>query len=66
MKDIEIKIEGMSCNHCVSRVKKAIDSLKGIQNSDVSIGLAKIEFDDKIISENDIKSSIIKSGYKVI
>jgi len=38
MADTKIKIEGMSCQHCVMAVKKAIGSLKGIEQAEVSIG----------------------------
>ena len=65
VKTIQLKIEGMSCNHCVMRVKKAVTSLKGIEKVDVSIGLADIEFDEQLISEKEIADTIVKSGYRI-
>lgn len=66
MKTIQIRIDGMSCNHCVMRVKKAIDNLKGIEKSDVSIGHANVQFNDIEISQEEIINAITKSGYKVV
>ena len=32
-----IRVEGMSCGHCVMAVKKAIESLEGVREADVSL-----------------------------
>jgi len=60
-----IKIEGMSCMHCVGRVKKALDGLKGLHAADVQIGLAKVTFDEKTLTKRDIEQAIVNAGYKV-
>lgn len=62
---ISIKVEGMSCQHCVMRIKKALDALKGIQDSDVQIGLVKVKFDEKNVKKEDIEKAITNAGYKV-
>lgn len=45
MKKIELKVEGMHCNHCVARVKAALEALPGVRNVDVSLeeGKATLE-----------------------
>ena len=65
MADITIKVEGMSCMHCVMRVKKAVESLKGIQSSDVQIGVVRVAFDESAVKKEDIEKAIINAGYKV-
>lgn len=65
MTDISIKVEGMSCQHCVMRIKKALDALKGIEDSDVQIGLVKVKFDEKVLKKEDLERAITNSGYKV-
>lgn len=65
MTDITIKVEGMSCTHCVMRVKKAVESLKGIQSSDVQIGVVRVTFDESAVKKEDIEKAIINAGYKV-
>ncbi len=65
MTDITIAIEGMSCQHCVMRVKKAIEGLKGINKSDVTVGQAKVTFDEALIKKQDIEDAIVKAGYKI-
>ncbi|GBE00380.1 copper chaperone CopZ [bacterium BMS3Abin07] len=66
MSDVLFRIEGMSCQHCVMRVKKAIDSVDGVSSSDVEIGSAKVSFDDSKTSKDVIGNAINGSGYKVI
>jgi len=55
MNDITLKIEGMSCQHCVMRVKKAIDSVQGVSKAEVVIGQAVVSFDEtKNIKRGDL------------
>ncbi len=41
-----IEIEGMSCQHCVMAVKKALGGVLGILESDVQIGNASVKYDE--------------------
>ena len=66
MTDIAVKVEGMSCMHCVGRVKRAVEALAGIQALDVQIGLVKATFDETKVEKEDIEKAIVNSGYKVV
>ena len=65
MKDITINIDGMSCQHCVMRVKKALEGLVGISGLSVEVGSAKMSFDESKIQQADIENAIVKAGYKI-
>jgi copper chaperone len=65
MKEITINIEGMSCQHCVMRVKKAIEGLAGISGLSVEVGSAKVTFDESKIQQADIENAVVKAGYKI-
>ena len=65
MKEITINIEGMSCQHCVMRVKKAIEGLAGISGLSVEVGSAKVTFDEVKIQQADIENAVVKAGYKI-
>ncbi|MBF0566684.1 MAG: heavy-metal-associated domain-containing protein [Nitrospirae bacterium] len=65
MEELTLNIEGMSCNHCVARVKKAIDATYGVVSSEVESGLAKVKIDETNTSRAMIEKAIIQSGYKV-
>lgn len=66
MKEAIIKVDGMSCQHCVARVKKTIDNLKGIINSDVQIGLVRVSFDESKVRTDEIEKAITDAGYRVV
>ncbi len=65
MTNAVIQIEGMSCQHCVMRVKKAIEALQGISELTVEVGQAKVSFDEAKIQKGQIEEAVIKAGYKI-
>jgi len=42
MKTTKIKIQGMTCLHCVNRVQQALAGVPGVQRADVVIGEATV------------------------
>jgi copper chaperone len=64
MKVETLKIDGMSCNHCVMAVKKELSKLD-LKLLDVEIGSAKIEYDELKVTEQNIKDAVEEAGYKV-
>ncbi len=66
MKDIKLKVEGMTCNHCVMTVKRAVMGVQGVKEADVSLsdGTVVIKAEDEI-NEEHIKRAIEQAGYRV-
>jgi copper chaperone len=60
-----IKIDGMSCQHCIMAVKKEIQKLE-IKNLEVKIGEVTVEFDEEKLSQDDINQAIVDAGFVVI
>lgn len=62
-----IKIKGMSCQHCVSSVTKALESIEGV--SDVSVNLEASEATytaEPSITTETIKEAINKTGFEAV
>lgn len=57
-----IKIDGMTCQHCVMAVKKELQKLD-LKNLEVKIGEATFEYDENKIKEDSIKFAIEEAGY---
>lgn len=55
----------MHCNHCVMSIEKILAKLN-LNKVKVEIGSAEIEFDESIISANEIFKSIEAAGYQVV
>ncbi len=61
-----ITIEGMSCNHCTGRVKKALSALAGVTAVEVELasGKATVESED-IVTDALLRETVEDSGYDV-
>ena len=61
-----IKIKGMTCNHCVMAVTKALNEIEGIK--DVKVDLAKGEafFEGRCVDMDIVREKIKKAGYEVV
>ena len=61
-----LKVEGMMCAHCVAHVKKALESIDGVQNADVSLDekSAKVTLAQPIADEV-LKAAVVDAGYEV-
>jgi len=65
MAETRIAIEGMSCQHCVMAVKKALGGVPGIIESDVQVGSAVVKYDENKVKKEDIETRIETAGYQV-
>lgn len=61
----KIKIEGMSCLHCVKAVKDELNKLP-VETSKVEIGSAEVEYDENKVDKKMLQDAIAKAGYKAI
>lgn len=46
MTTLTLSIDGMTCGHCVTNVRRALESLPGVHVQDVRIGLAQLHVAD--------------------
>jgi copper ion binding protein len=62
-----IKVKGMSCQHCVMSVTKALGQLDGVKNVQVNLDKGEVRFDNtKEVASNRIEKAISDAGYEVI
>ncbi|MBY0221433.1 copper chaperone CopZ [Sporosarcina aquimarina] len=65
MKEV-LKVEGMSCGHCVNSIESSVGELNGV--SSVKVDLANkevtVEYDNEV-NLNQIKETIEDQGYEV-
>jgi copper chaperone len=64
-KQMNLKIAGMSCGHCVARVRKALQEIDGVQVETVEVGSATLRFDPTRTSEAAVVSALGEAGYAV-
>ena len=60
-----LKIDGMTCGHCVMSVRKALQGVEGVQVEQVAIGTATVSYDPAVASAERIAQAVEDSGYAV-
>ena len=69
MKTATIQLETLTCPSCVLKVENAVKSLDGVEKESVQVlfnsSKAKFEFDDEILSVEDVEKAITALGYEV-
>ncbi len=68
MNNETIKVEGMSCEHCVKAVTNAVNALPGIGSVEVDLksGTVKVEHDPSQSTLDKIKFEIEEQGYDIV
>ena len=62
-----VTVKGMSCNHCVMSVTKALTKLDGIQDVYVDLQKGEVRFDNtKVVALDKIEKAITDAGYQVV
>ena len=66
MKDIKLKIAGMHCTGCSSRLEKVLNNIGGVEKAKVSFEEeeAVITYDNEKVSEKQIIIEIEEAGFK--
>jgi len=59
-----LKIEGMSCGHCVKAVQSALEGVAGTRVERVDIGSALIEHDSAQVTPADLAGVVTEAGYE--
>jgi copper chaperone CopZ len=63
MQEREIRIEGMTCQHCVMAVQKALDRVPGIRVKVVRVGAVVYVADDVDHADQQVRAAIQEAGY---
>jgi len=56
-------IRGMSCGHCVARVRDALEVLEGVKVESVEIGEAAIRLDPERTSRDRAEQAVRDAGF---
>ena len=66
MKEIKLKIEGMHCAGCSTRLERVLNNLEGVEEAKVSLEekSADIKYNDEEVELNTILQEIEDAGFK--
>lgn len=65
MESVTIRIEGMHCDGCTSRVKRVLEREDGVREADVSLeqGQARVRYQEGAVSPVHLREVIERAGY---
>ena len=67
MKSVTLKVEGMSCGHCVNSIEGALSNITGVDQVKVNLesGTVDVTFNEKEITQEMIEKEIEEQGYEI-
>ena len=64
MERMTMKIDGMSCSHCVKAVHEALAELPGVDVEQVEIGSARVAYDPARADRTALAEAVRDAGYE--
>jgi copper chaperone len=67
MEKVTLNVQGMSCDHCVKAVEGSVGKLNGVNSVKVNLkaDTVDVEFNNQVVSLDEIKETIDDQGYDV-
>jgi copper ion binding protein len=63
----ELKIEGMSCEHCVKHIKEALEGVAGVKSARVNLKKKSASVDHgEGVSLDSLKAAVTGAGYETV
>lgn len=63
MEKVTLKVDGMSCGHCVKAVEKALTTVQGVSLEQLAIGSATVSFDPTRTTVGALIDAVADAGY---
>lgn len=63
---VKLKVTGMSCEHCVQAVKRALEGVPGVKGAQVSLeqGLVEVETGTDSVPVDQLIKAVEEAGYR--
>jgi len=66
VESIELKIEGMSCEHCVARTEKALAAVTGVSRVEVRLEPGSATVTGENVSAGGLIEAVDEAGYAAV
>lgn len=61
-----LKIEGMSCGHCVMHVQSALEGVEGVKSAKVDLLERSAMVDGENLNDQTLRAAVADAGYKIV
>ncbi|WP_274366180.1 cation transporter [Paenibacillus thermotolerans] len=66
MTNVVLQVQGMSCNHCVNSIEKALKEIGATGSVDLGQGTVAVQYEEGKLSLDAVKEAIEEQGYDVV
>jgi len=66
MNEVILKVDGMSCGHCVSSVEKVLQEIGAEGKVNLASKTVTVQYDNQKVSMKNIVAAIEDQGYDVV
>jgi copper chaperone CopZ len=65
MANVKLRVGGMTCGHCRTKVEAALKGVRGVYSVvvDLQDGEAEVDFDDDAVTTADLLGAVQRAGY---
>ncbi|HEV2672627.1 MAG TPA: cation transporter [Gemmatimonadales bacterium] len=65
MANVKLRVTGMTCGHCQTKVEQALKRVNGVYSAVVDLpdGEAEVDFDDDSVTTEQLVAAIARAGY---
>jgi len=66
MATLKLRVSGMSCSHCQTKVEQALKTTAGVYSAIVELqaGEAEIDFSDDSVTTQQLVAAVERAGYR--
>ncbi len=64
MRQATLHIEGMSCDHCLKAVNRALGGVPGVHIDAIRIGRADVSYDENTTGPSQLEAAVADAGYR--
>ena len=64
--DVTLKVEGMSCQHCVASVKNALEAVDQVDQAVVDLASGLVQVKGGELDREALSAAVVKAGYSVV
>ncbi|MFZ2781291.1 MAG: heavy-metal-associated domain-containing protein [Rectinemataceae bacterium] len=61
-----LKIDGMSCGHCVMHVRSALEGVAGVKKADVDLLQHSAMVEGEHLDDQVLRAAVADAGYRVL
>ena len=68
MKQESVKVDGMTCQHCVQTINNALTKISGLYSANVNLDLKEVNviFDENETNLEEITGKIVGAGFELL